>query len=449
MVLFIIGLVITLGLIGYIIFRDIKFVREKPLGSEEIKIDKNLFILLLTTNLSVGLPLIMVSYGAALWGAWNLTIFEHICMVIGSYLFGSALMCFVSTFILYYYKPELMKKQRKILKIIMFSSIPLTVFGLWIMSEGYAFHLNATEPLWNALSFSPFGFINFMGSSKFRITFYGVLIVSGALISYFTCDHYFYKKYGKHGLLEVCFMVAFPAGIVGGRLWFCLVLNPSYYLTHPLEILTGITQGGMAIQGGALLGIIAGVAYMCIFRRYVNLRWAADTILPTILIAQFLGRWGNFFNCEVHGYPVDVNFFFFLPSIIKNQLQFSSVQGYGSLVGTGQIYLPLFLIEGAINLGGYFLIRYATKPLNKYLPLMFRAGLYPLWYGLVRIALEPLRTGWNVTQNGDAYLQSFITAFVMVGIGLVVIGISIAWALIEKKVKKLDHIQTYDYCDEK
>ena len=76
---------------------------------------------------------------------------------------------------------------------------------------------------------------------------------------------------------------------------------------------------------------------------------------------------------------------------------------------------------------------------------MARAGLYPIWYGLVRVILEPLRTGWNSSANGDAFTQSFITAFVMIGIGLVVIIVAIVWALIEKKKKNLDHIQTYEY----
>lgn len=447
MVLFIIGALLYAGLVGFIIFKVIKFVRSKPLGEKEIKIDKNLFILLLATILSTGLLMIMSVYGAALWNSWPLRIYEHFLIVIGSYIFGVSPVMFFATFTIYYYKPELIKRQRLILRIIMFSMIPTIIFGLWVMTEGFAAHL--TYPLWNAIAI-PGGMVNYLGghNSFFRITFYGIVIVGGALISYFTCDHYFYKKYGKHGLLDVLFLVAFPMGIVGGRLWYCLVLNPARYLADPLTIITGITDGGMAIQGGALLGIVSGIIYMLIFRRYVDLRWAFDTILPTILIAQAIGRWGNFFNCEVHGLPVELSNFWFLPSIIKYQMQYSSVVNYITLPST-QMYLPLFLIEGCLNLGGYFLIRYATKPLNKWLPLLVRGGMYPIWYGLVRIALEPFRTGsifdTYAQSGGDAYLQSWITAIVMVVGGLLVITIGIVWALVEKKVKHLDHIKTYTY----
>ncbi len=442
MALFIIGLVLIAGVIGFLIYNLVRFIKEKPLGGKEVKVGKNLFITLLATSLSSGLALIIAGYGVVLWKKYSLNVGEHISLIIGGYLFLASLATFACTFVIWYYKPELDKKQVKIDRIIMFSTIPLMIAGLWLFTEAFAYHIH--KPLWNAFSFSPFGFINFEESSKFRVTFYGIVIVFGALISYLVSDHYFNKKYGKHGLLDTGFLVAFPMGIVGGRLWYCLVLEPKYYLANPLEIITGIVNGGMAIQGGALLGIVSGIIFFRIFRRYVDFRWACDAIIPTILIAQFVGRWGNFFNAEVHGLASNMSNWWFLPSIIKLQMQHSSIVS-PAYIGPDQMYVPLFLIEGLMNLAGYFIIRYATKPLNKWIPLMARGGMYPLWYGLVRVILEPFRTGWGNTSKGDAYQQSWIIAFVMLGIGIAIIIAAYVWAFIEKKVKKLDHIRTFDF----
>ena len=444
MVLFIIGLVLIVGIIGFLVYKIIRFNKEKPLGGKEIKVDKNLFITFISLAVSGGLSLIMTGYGFALWQKYVLTVGEHFSLIIGGFLFFASLISFASCFVISYFKEELDKKQHKIMKIVMFSSIPVIIAGLWLFTEAFAFHIE--YPLVNAFSFYPFGFIRPKDASYFRVTFYGIVIVIGALISYAISDHYFFKKYGKRGLLDAGFLIAFPMGIVGGRLWYCLVLEPETYLANPLSIITGIVDGGMGIMGGALLGIISGIIYFRIFRRYVDFRWAFDAIIPTILIAQFVGRWGNFFNCEVHGLPVDMYkwYFFWIPNIIKMNMQHSTVVS-SQLNGTSQMYLPLFLIEGLMNLAGYFIIRYATKPLNRFIPLMARGGMYPLWYGLVRVILEPLRTGWNAEGNGDAYTQSWIIAFVMVGGGLAIIAAAYIWAFIEKKVKKLDHIRTFDF----
>lgn len=435
MALFIIGMLLVAGIIGFILFKDIKFIKEKPLGGKEIKIDKNLFLTLLISHLSSGLTLIVAGYGVALWRKYNLTVGEHITLILGGYLLLSGFLMLLSTFIITYYKPEIDKSQKKILRIIMFSIIPVVIAGLWLFTEAFAFHIR--YPLWNAFSFSPFGFINYQQASAFRITFYGIVIVFGALVSYFICDHFFQRKYGKKGLLDVGFLVAFPAGIIGGRLWYCLVLNPKIYLADPLTIITGIVDGGMGIMGGALLGIIAGIIYFRIFRRYVDFRWAFDAIIPTILIAQAIGRWGNFFNAEVHGTASALSNWWFLPTIIKLQMQQSSV--LHQVAPEGQMYVPLFLIEGAMNLAGYFLIRFATKPLNRFIPLMARGGMYPLWYGIVRVTLELFRN------EGDKYMTSWIFAFAMIGGGLAIIATAYIWAFIEKKVKKLDHIKTFDW----
>ena len=440
MILFIVGLVIGVAIFAYSLFLSIKFVKEKPIGSTEILINKDLFTKLMISIGSIGLATILSSYGAVLWGNWSSSAIEHVCVIFGSYLFGSGFGMLTNSFILYYYKPQLNEKQRNIVHTLMFISIGVTIVFFLIMTEGFASHLS--YPLYNAIDFGK-GLTTYKDSSSgFRIAFYGICVVGGAIVVYFICDHYFYKKYGKHGIIDTLFLWCFPMGLVGARLWYCLVLRGDYYFANPEKIIQ-VWDGGLAIQGGAMLGIIAGVSFVLIFRKYVDIRWAIDAIVPTILIAQAIGRWGNFFNCEVFGEPTLISNWWFIPSFIKGQMQFSSVS-VTNVIHEGEMYTPLFLIESVVNLCGYFLIRYATKPINKYLPLLSRGGMYILWYGLVRLIMEPMRNGYG-SGIGDGFGQSRITAIAMIAGGALIIGASYLWGILEAKKQGLDHFKTFDF----
>ena len=172
-----------------------------------------------------------------------------------------------------------------------------------------------------------------------------------------------------------------------------------------------VRNGGLAIQGGALLGMVSGILFAVKFRKYINIRWLVDVCIPTILIAQAVGRWGNFFNQEVYGATASVDAWWFLPKMIRE-----------NMVIAGSFRIPLFFIESLINICGYFIIRYPIgKCLKKHLKQGDQAFMYVLWYGLVRVSLEPLRDGFTLNlghSEAFGYLQSWITAFVMVAVGI-------------------------------
>ena len=414
--LFIIGISLSVILFGILLFNVIRFVKKGFYKGEDVRVP-NLYFLFALIIFIAGTTVVS-SYGTMMVLEASFEFYHHILLIIGSILLGGGMPLLVMSFILYYYRPDLNVKERKLLKILMFVSIPLIVIGLWLYTDSVADFL--TYPLWNGLSFTK-GFITPLSSGDlgFNVKFYGALIVIGAGISYFICDHEFYKAFKKHGLLDTLLLVAFPMGIVGARLWYCFVLEPGLNVFD-------IRNGGLAIQGGAILGIGSGVLFMLLFRKYVNIRWAMDVILPTILIAQGVGRWGNFFNVEVHGLASDAANWWFLPKIILNNSQYSSTAP--SLVGEGKIYVPLFLIECISNIAGYFIIKYAVgKGLRKVLSLGDVGMCYLIWYGLTRVVMEPLRSG------GYEYSQSFITAIVMMGAGALGILAFHIYDLIRKK----------------
>lgn len=422
-VLLIIGTILGVVCSASAIYVAIKFIRNHSLGNQEIRIEKNTRLMFLLLILVQGLFTIMSSYGVVIFQNYALNAGEHVMLILGSYLLGLGFDSLVCSFIVYYYRPDLDKKQRKVSRICMFSMIPVFILGLILLTQSFSNSL--TYPLANSISFkNGFGYPNGKDYG-FVIAFYGIIIVTGALVSYFVSDHYFYKKYGKHGILDTLLLVAFPAGLIGARLWYCFVLEPQTYLKNPGAVFD-LKSGGLAIMGGALLGIVAGVLFMLKFRKYVNIRYAMDIIVPTILIAQAMGRFGNFFNQEVYGGVVSYESISWLPSIISKNMFIN-----------GNYRLPLFLIEASINISGYFIIRYAIgKGLRKYLALGDLAFAYVFWYGMTRAILEPLREGFTLNLGSSeafGYLQSWITAFVMMAVGILGIAGCHVYDLIRKK----------------
>lgn len=416
LVLLIVGIILDVACLAALGFYLHKFCKSRPLGGSIIKVEGKDRLVFLGLVIGQGLLTILSSFGAIVFNNWTLDAGRIVLLVFGSLLFGSGLSLFISSFVLYFFRKDLVEKQRNIARILMVAAIPTFIIGLWMLTDAFA--AAVAYPLANGFEFGNiFSYPN-IASTNFTIKFYGLLIVAGACISYFIGDHYVYVKYGKHGLLDTLFLVAFPMGIVGARLWYCLVLEPEKTFSGQLNIFA-IWNGGLAIQGGAILGILTGVLFVAKFRKYINIRWLADVAIPTILIAQAVGRWGNFFNQEVYGTVSDINAWWFLPQMIRN-----------NMVIDGSFRVPLFLIESVINVSGYFIIRYAIgRPLKKFLRQGDQAAMYLIWYGLVRVALEPLREGFTLNLGSSAafgYLQSWITAFSMVAVGiLIMVGIRI------------------------
>ena len=409
MVLFIIGLI--LAIVGYVYFflQLKKFALNKEIGKKERKIENETRTKFLVLALGIGILTILSSLGLVLFQHWSLKAYEWILLILGSYLFGSGIATFIGAFYLYYWCLDLDKKQRKFSRKTIFFAAILAVIGLWIFSEAIA-HQDI-YPLVNRIDFK-YGLITVTGDhpndTGFGIMFYGIVIVVGACICYLITDHECYKKYGEHGLIDTLFVLAFFAGIIGARLWSCFGLNAEfrhYYAANPGEIFR-IMDGGLAIQGGVILGVVVGVSYVLIFRRYMSLRFIMDVAIPSILIAQIMGRWGNFFNREVYGLASPEWLNNLLPTIVRN-----------NMIIDGEAKVPLFWIESLFNILGFILI---TVVIGKVCKVGhgkgYQAACYFIWYGLARILLEGLRD--NEFQNGN----SKVFGWVMFGGGILLLG---------------------------
>ena len=417
MVLFIIAAIILLGSIGVLVKFLIDFFKNPiPLPFKEtlkrVGIPAGVFVIaFLTMMLSI-----------YLWASIKPNGLELTSAITGGLLVPSLGMVSLLTFIFHYYgTPKnrgIDEKTDKWLFRILMICFPLFIASLFWLTEAFAAYCR--YPLVNGLSFSH-GFVTPDSEYRPNLAFYALCILSGAMYAYFLGDHKLYLEYGKHGIGESLFLVSLPSGIIGARLFY-VIGNWKEFATqdNPFLAALNITDGGLTILGGAVVGVGVGVLWFRWKLKQYNFWLCMDIIAPLILIGQACGRWGNFFNCEVHGWEVDAKYWAWLPTFIKNNITYSTAVGAAE---TGKVFVPLFLIESFTNMLGFFVLAHVFgKALRKYTQFGDIAFGYVVWYGLTRVFMEPLRdTSFNM---GNHNYWSWIWAICFVVIGSLAIGIN-------------------------
>lgn len=176
----------------------------------------------------------------------------------------------------------------------------------------------------------------------FPIRAYGVMlalaIISGASVAYFLL-----KKDGRgwhDHIVDFSITVAI-AGLIGARLWDVFFFDWHYYGNHLLEI-PFVWQGGMAIQGGVVLGTLAGYWYL---RKHNIDFWAfADIFAPALILAQSVGRMANLFNGDAFGHPTGGNFGILYPESTLAYRIYGNQPLWPAEIWEGQIDILIFVI---------------------------------------------------------------------------------------------------------
>ncbi|WP_406614159.1 prolipoprotein diacylglyceryl transferase [Mycoplasma corogypsi] len=245
-----------------------------------------------------------------------------------------------------------------------------------------------------------------IGNFEFRV--YSFTMMLGFLCSILTIFYFWYRAGYKTETLLTLIIITIPSSIMGARLGFLaerIIADGSLPARW-----WAIWEGGLSIQGGVLLALICDLIYGYVKRNEIDVRLAASLIIPTVLIGQVAGRWGNFANHEVYG-KIDWSgqSVLIFGKAFASQMYISDAtsNAYG-LVGAYRY--PLFLYEGIANLLGYLIIVWVlnffglTKPGTT-------AGLYLVWYGTVRLAMEPLRE--------ESYVFYTVLSAMFVAIGFI------------------------------
>ena len=206
------------------------------------------------------------------------------------------------------------------------------------------------------------------------IMWYGVIICSGTLLALLLSSYTCKLKGIDYDDVLTIFLITFPIAIIGARLYY-VIFEFGQYKDNLLEIFN-IRNGGLAIHGGLIAAVIT--IYICTKWKKIKFSRALDMAAPCIILAQAIGRWGNFFNQEAHGGPVTEAFISKFPEFIQQ----------GMLIN-GTYYHPTFLYESIWNLAVFFILFYMLHKVKEDgVVFLTYVGLYSIG----RFFIEGLRT---------------------------------------------------------
>ena len=234
-----------------------------------------------------------------------------------------------------------------------------------------------------------------------EVAWYGVLICLGIILAVVYVGYRASQVGIKFNDILDYTLLSVPLSIIGARLYF-VIFYGNY--TSFLDIIA-IWNGGLAIYGGIIFGVIT-VIVVSKFKKQ-NFFKVFDCIAPAVMMAQAIGRWGNFMNGEAFGGIVSESSpLYFIRMGLKNNIT------YDTFGVTEMVYVhPTFLYESLWNIIGFVLINLFYKK-KKYHGQILLA--YLGWYGLGRTFIEMLRTDSLYIGSSSIRVSSLVGAICVV-----------------------------------
>ncbi len=206
------------------------------------------------------------------------------------------------------------------------------------------------------------------------VGWYGIMITIGVLLA-LGIALIETKRRGENAehIINMALFVI-PLGIIGARLYH-VIDQWEYYIHNP-----GLIIGGRGLGiFGAILGGALGLIIYTWWKKLKTLRWL-DIVAPGLILAQAIGRWGNFFNQELYGYPTDLPWAIYIDPAHR-------LPGYESY----SHFHPLFLYESLWNLLGFAILMLLGRKLRSRLRDGDIFFLYVIHYSIGRFFLEGLK----------------------------------------------------------
>jgi phosphatidylglycerol:prolipoprotein diacylglycerol transferase len=266
-----------------------------------------------------------------------------------------------------------------------------------------------------------------------EVRWYGIGYVAAIMAGTWLAYRLARKRGERTDMIVDSLIVMAIAALIGGRAYHVIdqwSTGPDYK-DHLANIFLP-PYSGLGIYGGLFTGLLA-VIWLTRHYKLSFWRWG-DIIAPCVLLAQAVGRWGNFMNQELYGPPTN------LPWGIAIQCQYRVAEyhcpgwpGVGVPTAVDAHFIPLFFYESVLSLIGVFalILLWRRFTARGRLLIVGDVGLlYFVWYGVERSVLETFRGGWNWTLH---LLEVHVGPFGFGGVDLAtaqIVGISAAIAAV-------------------
>ena len=216
-----------------------------------------------------------------------------------------------------------------------------------------------------------------------RIHAYALCILAGIVVGLWLTSVRWAKRGAPEGSVWDIVVWAIPFGIIGGRLYH-VVSSPDAYFgpgfdgTGDLSLIPQIQRGGLGIWGAVVLGVVG--AWIGCRRSGVKLSAFLDAAAPGLLLAQAVGRWGNYFNQELFGGPTTLPWGLQIDADNPN---------FPAGAAADTLFHPTFLYESLWNLAGVVILLALDRKFNFRRSRLF--WLYAMYYTLGRVWIEAMR----------------------------------------------------------
>lgn len=241
------------------------------------------------------------------------------------------------------------------------------------------------------------------------IRWYGIIMTSAFIFGVLLAQRHARKfNIDPEHILNMA-MYIIPLAIIGARTYYVIFEWENY--RHNLFEAFAIWHGGLAIHGGLIGGFLGGLYY--VRKNRLPLLLFGDLLIPSVILGQAIGRWGNFINQEAHGGPVSEEFMNHFPAFIRQQMWID-----------GQYYHPTFLYESLWNLAVFAILMVVLNRFKKFDgQVLF---MYMILYSIGRFFIEGMRT--------DSLMLGPLRVAQVVSLGLIAAGIALLiWASKRKK----------------
>ena len=245
-----------------------------------------------------------------------------------------------------------------------------------------------------------------------EIKFYGIIMALSMLLGVLLACKLAKKKGIKSDDIFLLALIVLPCAVVGARLYYCLF----YEYNYSFKELFNLRQGGLAIYGGVIGGVIGILIFALIKKNFKIILILLDVCAPCLILGQALGRWGNFFNQEAYGNLITN----------KNLMWFP----FGVFIESENAWFQAtFFYESIWNFMGLGLLLLLYKK-SKYTGTTV-AG-YLIWYGIGRTWIEGLRSD-SLFLGTSGIRVSQLLSIILIVIGLIIMAINITKFVKQKR----------------